>query len=176
MVTALVLLVAGAVLALVAVNLPWGRAYLDGGGTILVPGRAVAPNSLALPLFAFAASIAVLATRLGRILIGAILAVGAFVAGYSALWWGFLSDRVRDWALAAGHDVVGVTGGSAELNWYLVACAVIFVAGVWIAVRGPRWPTLSRRYERGTARDEPAERSTPQHAWDALDRGEDPTA
>jgi hypothetical protein len=66
---------------------------------------------------------------------------------------------------AAGHDaqatwpVLCVVGG-------VVAAAV----GLTATVRGGRWPAMGARYERPEAR--PAARSV----WDALDRGEDPTA
>jgi uncharacterized membrane protein (TIGR02234 family) len=173
MIAALVLLVVGAIVGLVAMNLPWGRAYLAGGDTVVVPGRAVAPHYLALPLFALAAAVAVLATRtVGRIMIGAVLAVAAVVGAYAALWFGFGSDPIRDWAEATGHDVLGASGPTSDLNWYIIACAQTLLAGLWIAARGMTWPTLGRRYERQSA----AEPSTSRHAWDALDRGEDPTA
>jgi uncharacterized membrane protein (TIGR02234 family) len=170
------LLAAGGIVGLVATRLPWGQAYLDGGGSIAAPGWEVAPLYQALPLFALAAAVAVLATRrVGRMLIGASLGVAALVSAYSSIMAGnVLGDRVRDWAVAAGYDVLGATGGSAAIIWYSVAGTLIFVAGVWIAVRGSKWPTMSRRYERGSARDEPTDRST-QSAWDALDRGDDPT-
>ena len=54
MVVVLILLIAGAILALVATALPWGRVHLDGGGGLPVSGRAVAPDYQVLPLLALA--------------------------------------------------------------------------------------------------------------------------
>jgi membrane protease YdiL (CAAX protease family) len=127
MVVVLVLLIAGAILALVATALPWGWAHLDGGGRLPVSGRDVAPDYQVLPLLALASVVGVVATRrVGRVLVGLALAVAAVVAGG------------------------------------------------WIAVRGPRWPSMGRRYER-TPQPPPAERLTSRETWDALDRGDDPT-
>ena len=133
MVVVLIVLVAGAILALVATALPWGRAYLDGGGRLPVSGRAVAPNYQVLPLLALASVIGVVATRrVGRVFIGLILAVAAVYAGLSSMLLGIsLADDVRDWAVEAGHDVLGATGGSAEMNWFLVAvCADLHGRGM----------------------------------------------
>jgi hypothetical protein len=54
---------------------------------------------------------------------------------------------------------------------------LLALSGALLALRGPRWSALSARYEAPAARA--AERPTgPGDAgtWDALDRGEDPTA
>ena len=176
MVVVLIVLIAGALLALVATALPWGRALLDGGGRLPVSGRAVAPNYQVLPLLALASVVGVVATRrVGRVFIGLILAVAAVYAGLSSMVLGIsLTDDVRDWAVEAGHDILGATGGSAEMNWYVVACVLILVAGGWIAVRGPRWPSMGGTYER-TPSPPSAKRLTARETWDALDRGDDPT-
>ena len=120
--------------------------------------------------------VGVVATRrIGRVLIGSTLAVAAVYAGLSSTRLGIsLTDDVRDWAAEAGHDILGATGGSAEMNWYLIACVLIFLAGGWIAVRGPSWPSMGGRYER-TRRPPSAESLTSRETWDALDRGDDPT-
>ena len=176
MAVVLIVLIAGAILALVATALPWGRAYLENGGRLPVPGRAVAPNYQVLPLLALASVVGVVATRrVGRVLMGSALAVAAAYAGLSSILLGIsLTDDVRHWAVEAGHDLVGATGGSAEMNWYLTACVLIFLAGGWIAVRGKRWPSMGGRYER--TRPPPSEESlTSRETWDALDRGDDPT-
>ncbi|MDP9792021.1 hypothetical protein J2S43_000533 [Catenuloplanes nepalensis] len=62
----------------------------------------------------------------------------------------------------------------------LLGGVAVAVAGGWTAARGADWPSLGARYERpAPVGDEPppavnAPRGTRQ-AWDALDRGEDPT-
>jgi hypothetical protein len=70
------------------------------------------------------------------------------------------------WYAATAHDdvrpawpVLCVVGG-----------AVVAAVGVAAVVSGRRWPAMGGRYERAATR--PADTSV----WDALDRGEDPTA
>jgi hypothetical protein len=73
--------------------------------------------------------------------------------------------------LAACGTGIAVGGGAGGGGWgWLCAAggAVVAAAGVVAAVRGRRWPALGSRYER------PAK--TGSHIWDALDRGDDPTA
>ena len=60
------------------------------------------------------------------------------------------------------------------MNWFLVGCVLIFMAGGWIAVRGPRWPSMGGTYER-TPPPLTAKQPTARETWDALDRGDDPT-
>jgi hypothetical protein len=64
-------------------------------------------------------------------------------------------------ALALAGAVAAVSTGA------VVAGALLALTGAFVAVRGPRWSALGARY------DAPARRADP---WDALDRGEDPTA
>jgi hypothetical protein len=54
------------------------------------------------------------------------------------------------------------------------AAGTLGVAGVLLGWRGPSWPPLSRRYERGGSAAEAV--SDPRDLWKALDRGEDPTS
>ena len=55
------------------------------------------------------------------------------------------------------------------------AAATLGVSGVLLAWRGPSWPPLSRRYERGASGSSVEAASDPRDLWKALDRGEDPT-
>lgn len=55
------------------------------------------------------------------------------------------------------------------------AAAALAMAGALLAWRGPSWPPLSRRYERGASAGGAADASDPRDLWKALDRGEDPT-
>ncbi|SCL23779.1 Trp biosynthesis-associated membrane protein [Micromonospora inyonensis] len=138
-------------------------------------GAALLPWLPALAVVALAGAGAVLATRGGlRRLVGLlILVLGAAVAagGGYALAAGFAGDVSRQW------PALCLLGG-------LLAA----VGGAWTARRGSAWPAMGARYERparggATTADGPAApgavvptrgRGTTD-AWDALDRGEDPT-
>jgi hypothetical protein len=55
------------------------------------------------------------------------------------------------------------------------AAGALGVAGALLAWRGPSWPPLSGRYERGASVPDVEAASDPRDLWKALDRGEDPT-
>jgi hypothetical protein len=136
-----------------------------------VSGHTVAGVVEAAALLALVGVAAVPATRgRGRFVAGVVLVVGG-VAGVV----GAVSSRGD----ARRHVLHALpTGGTATADpWWVLAVigAVLLVgAGVVLAVRGPRWSALSSRYEAPAVRRErPAGDAT---AWDALDRGEDPTA
>jgi uncharacterized membrane protein (TIGR02234 family) len=61
----------------------------------------------------------------------------------------------------------------------VVAGLLGVAAGLLVVVRGRRWPGMGRRYERAdAAAPRPVVRTDEeraQAAWQALDRGEDPT-
>ncbi|MEQ4304511.1 Trp biosynthesis-associated membrane protein [Plantactinospora sp. B6F1] len=144
--------------------LPPGRVTRTGGDLL--------PWLPALALVGLAATGAVLGTRgIGRRLVGGLLAlvgVGlAAGAGYAGLG--------TDTEVAAGWPLLCALGG-------LLAGA----AGAFTAVRSGGWPVMGARYERGRSAGAGPESPllTPDGrvdgrrtaaAWDALDRGEDPT-
>jgi uncharacterized membrane protein (TIGR02234 family) len=138
-------------------------------------GSGQSPWLPAVALVALAGAGALLAVRgLARTAVGALLvgcgavlalgAVGALTAG-------------RPGGAAAGD--VGPRAG-----WPLLALSgavLVAVAGLLTVVRGRRWPGMGARYER---RPRPATRPAPAGSpdaapvalWEALDRGDDPTA
>lgn len=135
-------------------------------------GAAMLPWLPALALVALAGAGAVLATRDGvRRVVGlVVLSLGG--------------------AVAAGGGFALVTGLDGELSrqWpalCLVGGMLVTVGGGWTAWRGASWPAMGARYERPagastrgstprpTTRVVPGRRTM--DAWDALDRGEDPT-
>lgn len=131
----------------------------------------------ALALVGLAASGALLATRgVGRRLVGGLMAlVGLGIAVGGGYGLGGLG---------------GLDGGETKPAWGLL-CALggvlVAVAGVVTAVRGQGWPAMGARYERtrpGTGHDRPGadgaeggrvDAGRTVAAWDALDRGDDPT-
>jgi uncharacterized membrane protein (TIGR02234 family) len=135
-------------------------------------GADLEPWVFGLALVALAGAGALLATRgLGRRLLGGLLVVvGLGVAA------GAVAGR-------AGLDVG--SAGAGGTGWP-VACVLggllIVLGGLWAARSGHEWPAMGARYERGGAAGPPAadadvdQRVDTRAAWDALDRGDDPTA
>jgi len=101
-------------------------------------------------LFALAAIGGVVATRhIGRRLVG----VGILLVGALAV---------------AGHtSSMAIVGG-----------LLLVAVGVVVIVAGPAWPGMSARYDAADSRPTTATAGPerPHDLWDALDRGEDPTA
>ncbi|GIF37814.1 Trp biosynthesis-associated membrane protein [Actinoplanes xinjiangensis] len=132
-------------------------------------GAEAQPWLIGLAVVALAGTGALLATRgVVRRLLGAVLALaGAGIAVGAVL-------------ARAGVDPGAA--GPAGTAWP-VACAgggaAVLVAGVLAARHGHRWSAMSARYERRPAAPVRVEADGPtagRDLWDALDRGEDPTA
>ncbi|GAA4961230.1 Trp biosynthesis-associated membrane protein [Actinoplanes utahensis] len=130
-------------------------------------GSDVQPWLTGLALVALAGAGALFATRgVVRRVLGVLLALsGAGIAVGAVL-------------ARAGADPGAV--GAAGTLWP-VACviggAVVAVGGVVTARHGHRWAAMSSRYERRPAGPVEKEETPGGRAlWDALDRGEDPTA
>ncbi|MGQ5263036.1 Trp biosynthesis-associated membrane protein [Micromonospora sp. ZYX-F-536] len=137
-------------------------------------GAALLPWLPALALVTLAGGGAVLATRgRSRRLLGVLLgALGLAVAA------------------GGGYGLVADLDGVVSRQWpalCLLGGLLVAVGGGWTALRGGGWPAMGARYERpaptvtqsaqeppGPAGPMAGRRTT--EAWDALDRGEDPTA
>lgn len=137
-------------------------------------GAALLPWLPALAVVALAGAGAVLATRgrLRQVLGAVVLLLGAAVAA------------------GGGYGLTAALDGTVSRQWpafCLVGGVLAAVGGAWTGLRGRRWPAMGARYERptrgpvGPARDAGTRAATPVRgrgttdAWDALDRGEDPT-
>ncbi|MDQ6874050.1 MAG: Trp biosynthesis-associated membrane protein [Actinomycetota bacterium] len=138
----------------VAVLLAGGRRWVAGRP----PGAAVTGNQLlppahALALVALAGVVALLAARRRpRTAVGAaLLLAGVVIAGSAA---GRLGDSTPGW------PILTMAGG-----------LLVAGAGALTMARGRAWPALGARYDAPVDPRPPAESD----AWDALDRGEDPT-
>jgi Tryptophan-associated transmembrane protein (Trp_oprn_chp) len=143
---AVLLCVAGAGLAYVAAGRVWERHPVDETGTDLVPGLS------ALALVALAGAGAVLATRgWARRAVGVLVLLVGLGLAVLAL------DR----AFGAGTAWPGVTAAGGVL---------VVAGGLAAALAGHRWPAMGARYERS-----PRSVGGTTDAWNALDRGEDPT-
>jgi uncharacterized membrane protein (TIGR02234 family) len=168
-----------ALLLLLAVAQNWatGTARLQQGLIVVsehVSGRTAAPLVAAAGIVALAGAAAIPATRgLGRRIAGVALVAGGIAAAVDALLRrNTAQDDVRG-KLPAGASVSGS-------GWAYVAFAgglLLLAVGVVLVARGHRWASLSARYEGAAARQDAASTrlDTDVAAWDALDRGEDPT-
>ena len=173
---------AGAGLVLLAVAQPWARASLVTAAPlpanhITVTGRELAPAAAALAIVALACLAAAIATRgLVRRGVGALLAAtGAFIAAGAAA----AVRQAHVAATAAAHSLGPLAGTRPELAafpWWAAAAAgglVIVAVGALTMWRAARWPAMSSRYDRPGGPARPV--SDPATAWEALDRGADPT-
>jgi hypothetical protein len=158
---------AGAGLALYAITRTWSIQLTPRPGMSdlrdVRTGTDLEPWVTGLAVVALAGTGALLATS-GRVRRG--LGVVLALAGLGVLV-GAIAGRV-------GLDP-GAAG--ARGSFWPVLCAlgglIIVAGGVTAARKGHTWPSMSSRYERKPAREEPADHRS---AWDALDRGDDPTA
>jgi hypothetical protein len=149
---------AGAALALFAASRTWtavveARPAPLPAARVERTGAALHPWLTPLSLVALAGAGALLATR-GR----SRLAVGVLLV-----------------LCGLGVAVGAVAGARGDMSWPLLCLlggTVVAAAGAVAVVRGRGWPALGARYERSAKGPVPA---GPQ-IWDALDRGEDPTA
>jgi hypothetical protein len=166
----------GAGLALYAVTRTWSEIVTARPGMSSL--RAVRTGAdvegwvVGLALVALAGAGALLATRgLPRRVVGALLALAGFGIGAGAV------------AGRAGLQV-GVAGAGA--TWWPAVCvlggALIALGGLAAARHGHEWPGMGARYERHAPESRPAhggdedQRLDTRAAWDALDRGDDPTS
>ncbi len=75
-------------------------------------------------------------------------------------------------ALAGVAAALVAVGTTPTRGTALAGAVLVGLGGLLVALRARRWPQPRGRYE---ARP-PRSTGTPRDAWDALDRGEDPTA
>jgi uncharacterized membrane protein (TIGR02234 family) len=152
--------------------------------TGVLAGSTHAPLVPAAGLVLLAAAVALLAVRAGgRTAVGALMTI----SGLALVWTAgrALTGGLRD-AAAEVPVVVGTPVTEISLVWpaaTVVAGILGALAGVLVVLRGRRWPAMGSRYERATAAGGgapvPVRPRTDEErahlAWNALDRGEDPT-
>jgi uncharacterized membrane protein (TIGR02234 family) len=183
LVVALSVLVVGGVLCLVFAGRMWGEAVVDDGlstSTELVTGRDLLPLAPAVGILGLAAVVAIPATRrTGRRIVGVVLALAGLATAVATFRLALdLHAEVTDWVerSIAGGSVSEATANTGLAVLTGAGALLITAVGVAVAIRGPQWPGMGRRYER---EPRPAETSRPESSretWDALDRGDDPTA
>ena len=149
---------------------------------VAVLGSDAAPLVPASGLVLLAAAVALLAVRgSGRVVVGLLMAVAGGVLGWSGL-------RVLVGGLTSAAAAVPGLGGTGDTTlvvhvartWpalALLAGVLGVAAGLATVLRGRSWPGMGRRYERdaGAVLPPRTDEDRAQAAWQALDRGEDPT-
>jgi uncharacterized membrane protein (TIGR02234 family) len=163
------------------------------GLSAALTGRDVEPLVPALGVVGLAGVVALLATRRwGRLLVGALLAAAGLVlvarsvphlvAPSASEARALLLDQGR----ATGEPPGGPVTAAVSRAWPVVAAfggLLLLAGGLGALLRSRRWPGMSARYDQpaagrpreaepGPGSGEPAAGAV----WEALDRGEDPTA
>lgn len=169
-------IVAGALLVLFAAGQQWGSATVGGAARqhVTVTGRQVSAGLPALALALLALVVAVVATRglLRRVvaLVGALVAVTEAVVAFHAA--GDVMDALT--VRAFGVDAKLLT--TQTNGWWLPAALggiVAMIAFCLIAIAGGQWQGMGSRYDAPSAATRQRDPAT--SAWEALDRGDDPT-
>lgn len=156
----------------------------DGGATpgreVSLTGRDLAPLGAAMGWVGLAAIAGLLATRTwGRRVTGFVLVLAGGAAGVTGLAFGLTEAATG----GGGTFVAAALGDAAEqattevsvTAWWLPATVsglAMLACGLLTVVDGPAWPRLGARYSRPDAATGAPSAAA---AWDALDRGEDPT-
>ncbi len=147
---------------------------------VALTGRDLAPLGAAMGWVGLAAIAALLATRTwGRRVTGAVVLVAGGAAGVTGIAFGLTEVASGGGgafvAAALGEEsAAALTSVSISTCWLLalVSGLAMLVCGMIALLDGPSWPRLGARYGRpDTATPTPSAAA----AWDALDRGEDPT-
>lgn len=172
---AALLCLVGAFLVLVGVGQDWAHVEVAAGplapeSTVDVAGRDLVAGVQALGLVGLAGVVAIAATRRwGRVVVGVLLAL----AGLGVV----LASAAVDVVAEAGRVADGEVGLTPWRAVTVGGGVLLLAAGVLVAVRGRGWAWLGRRYEPPVADPVAPAPAAPERAlWEALDRGEDPTA
>ena len=147
---------------------------------IALTGRDLAPLGAAMGWVGLAAIAALLATRTwGRRVTGAVVLVAGGAAGVTGVAFGLTevaSGGGGTFVAAALGDESAAAATSVSISaWWFVAVLsglAMLACGMLALLDGPSWPRLGARYSRP---DSQATVPSAAAAWDALDRGEDPT-
>jgi uncharacterized membrane protein (TIGR02234 family) len=177
----------GAALVLLAVSRPWlsaadGQQLTIDAVRTSVRGSRIVPGAHALGYVGLAGVVALAATqRLGRVLVGVLVlaaGIGVVVVVAGALADGLADRGLRELSACQGAGLCEFSGVSTSPAWAWLAVVggvLLALSGALVAVRGRRWAALSSSYQPPAARaQEPP--ATDKGVWDALDRGDDPTA
>ena len=151
---------------------------------VAVTGADGLPVVAAMALVVAAGGLAVLSTRgrlrqvVGCVIVAASLLILVFVLTGAAQLESAFDDAVRQSAAFTGGDIPEPDGSA--WRWIVGACAVLTSAlGALAVASSAQWPTMSGRYDRPGAVEEPTvdpDEASGSELWKALDDGRDPTA
>ena len=184
---ALVGLIVSGLIVIAAFALPWATASVplvsglsDSLTEITFAGRELFGLAAGMGWVGLAAVAGIFATRgWGRVIIGVVVVVAGLVTIVGSIGFGVHPEPALVGALSDR-----LSGGAPEqwssTPWWLfglIGGLGLAAVGVLTLARGRTWPGLSRRYERATKikTTGPGGPMSSLTAWDALDRGEDPT-
>lgn len=169
----------GGLLVLLTGGRQWAHTTLagvDGAGrsTLSVAGHQVAPSITALGIALLALAAATLASNgiLRRIVGVLVVLVAGAAIGVAVTARGDVSSALR-------HREVGPTGFAVHASangWWIVTLIgglLALAAGVLTVFHSDGWSRMGEKYDAPSARRPTKDPATV--AWDALDRGEDPT-
>lgn len=166
-----------------ATRLTWAQADardLTGSAqSVAVTGTDAAPAVLALAIVAIAASLATsLASSWVRFVTGPVLIASGLGAAWSSFAVTLDPQGAAAGAVTEATGVVGSQVDAAATVWPMISilpALVLCAIGIVVLLVGGRWPRGTRyRSAAVAAPSDPAE--DPAAAWDALTRGEDPSA
>ena len=185
---ALISLAAAALIVIAAFALPWASVTvplvlgLSATGTeVTFTGREIYPLAAVLPWLGLASVGGVFATRgWARVIVGLVVLATGLVSAVSAI--SFALDPRSAVLNQLNPDQLSpdpLTQWASTPWWVrgLIGALGLVAVGGLIVARGRTWPGLSQRFERsaGTKAGPDAAPISALSAWDALDRGEDPT-
>ena len=195
---ALISLAAAALIVIAAFALPWASVTvplvlgLSATGTeVTFTGREIYPLAAVLPWLGLASVGGVFATRgWARVIVGLVVLATGLVSAVSAISFALdprsavlnqlNPDQLNPDQLNPDQLNPDPLTQWASTPWWVLgligALGLVAVGGLIVA-RGRTWPGLSQRFERsaGTKAGPDAAPISALSAWDALDRGEDPT-
>jgi uncharacterized membrane protein (TIGR02234 family) len=171
-----------AIVVLIAAGRVWGRARLTtvtgSIDRVSVTGHGAEPALPALGVALLVLTAGVIASRgwLRRIVGCVVVSVGAAIVALAVVSRSDVATELGRRTFAVAHTSVPATT-SAWAVITAVAGAIAVCSGALTVAVGARWPGLGARYDADGARaSQPARGSNAMSEWDALDRGEDPTA
>ncbi|MBV9487717.1 MAG: Trp biosynthesis-associated membrane protein [Solirubrobacterales bacterium] len=178
---AIVVCLVGGLLVFLTSGRVWARATApnvtggDGSATLSVTGHQVAASIPATGIALMALALAILAASgmMRRLVGGVTVLLGVAAVGVAIAARGNVSKALEDREVGA----TGLAVHASANGWWVVTLVggLLALAAGLLAIRyAPAWSGMAERYDAPGATQ--PKRDPAAVAWDALDRGEDPTA